>query len=72
MERMFDPVVHVNGPIAVVWTPYDFHVNGNFSHCGIDVFNLVRVGDTWRISSVAYTVQREDCPERVPIDAIRR
>ncbi|MBD0321396.1 MAG: hypothetical protein ICV87_13740, partial [Gemmatimonadetes bacterium] len=36
LERMWSPVVHVQGPLAVVWTPYDFHVDGQFSHCGID------------------------------------
>lgn len=68
MERMFDPVVHVQDHIAVVWTPYDFHVNGNFSHCGTDIFNLIRVSGEWKISSVTYTVEQEGCPERPPLD----
>ncbi len=32
LERMWDATVHVHGPIAVVWTPYDLHRNGQFSH----------------------------------------
>lgn len=71
MERMFDPVVHVGDHIAVVWTPYDFHVNGNFSHCGTDIFNLIRVRGEWKISSVTYTVEQEDCPERPPLGESR-
>lgn len=66
LERMFDPVVHVDDHIAVVWTPYDFHVNGNFSHCGTDIFNLIRVRGDWKIASVTYTVEQEDCPDRPP------
>jgi hypothetical protein len=27
-ERIWDPVVLVHPPIAVVWTPYDFHIDG--------------------------------------------
>lgn len=64
LERMFDPVVHVQDHIAVVWTPYDFHVNGNFSHCGIDVFSLIRDRGDWKISSITYTVEQEECPDR--------
>lgn len=66
LERMFDPVVHVREHIAVVWTPYDFHVNGNFSHCGIDVFSLIRDRGEWRISSISYTIEQDGCPDRPP------
>ncbi len=41
LERLWEPTVLVHGPIAMVWTPYDFHRSGNFSHCGIDAFSLV-------------------------------
>ena len=67
LERMFDPEVHLDDHIAVVWTPYDFHVNGNFSHCGIDIFNLIRVRGAWKIASITYTVEQDDCPERPAI-----
>lgn len=61
LERMWAPVVHVQGPIATVWTPYDFHVDGKFSHCGIDTAHLVRTAEGWRIADFAYTVQRTGC-----------
>lgn len=67
LERMFDPVVRVDGPLAHVWTPYDFWRNGEFSHCGTDSFDLIRTPDGWRISSVTYTLHPEElCPERPP------
>lgn len=61
LERMWDPHVMIQGPLAVVWAPYDFHVDGQFSHCGIDAVSLVRSDDGWRISSIAYTREREGC-----------
>ncbi|WP_419934376.1 nuclear transport factor 2 family protein [Candidatus Palauibacter sp.] len=61
LERMWDPHVMIQGPLAVVWTPYDFHVDGEFSHCGIDAVSLVHTGDGWRISSIAYTRERDGC-----------
>lgn len=45
-----------------LWTPYDFHVDGTRSHCGIDSFTLARTAVGWQISSVEYTVQRRRCP----------
>ena len=35
---MWNPEVRVHGLIATVWTPYNFWIDGKFSHCGIDAF----------------------------------
>jgi hypothetical protein len=61
VERMWEPTVMVHGPIAVVWTPYDFHIDGTFSHCGVDAFSLARSGAGWRIVTITYTVERTGC-----------
>jgi hypothetical protein len=61
LERMWDPKVMVSGRLAAVWAPYDFHLDGKFTHCGIDSFLLVKDRDGWKITSVAYTVQTEAC-----------
>jgi hypothetical protein len=45
----------------VVWTPYDFHIDGEFSHCGIDAFNMVRTDEGWKIASIVWTVERTGC-----------
>src|SRR5256885_3716182 len=39
-ERMWNPEVRIDGGIATLWTPYDFHVGPRFSHCGYDAFQL--------------------------------
>ena len=61
LERMWAPVVQVQGRIASVWTPYDFHIDGRFSHCGIDAITLLRTDAGWRIAGLLYTVQRTGC-----------
>jgi hypothetical protein len=61
LERMWNPVVQLQGPIATVWTPYDFHIDGKFSHCGIDSATLVWTAQGWRIAGLTYTVQRTGC-----------
>jgi len=62
LERFWTPVVHQHGPIATVWAPYDFYLNGQRSHCGVDAFSLVRDATGWRIASILYTVERTGCP----------
>jgi hypothetical protein len=64
LERMFEPLARVSGRIAMVWAPYDFHRDGKFSHCGVDVFTLLKTAAGWRIASLAYTVEPSGCPQR--------
>lgn len=61
LERMWNPKVMLDGNIAVLWAEYDFHRSGKFSHCGIDVVNLLKTGDGWKITSIQYTVQTDGC-----------
>ena len=56
-ERMWNPEVRVHGLIATVWTPYDFWIDGKFSHCGIDAFDLIKAKDGWQIAGGAYTLE---------------
>ena len=62
LERMWNPEIRVSGDIATVWTPYDFYVDRQFSHCGIDAFQVARTRDGWKVVSLFYTVVRERCP----------
>jgi hypothetical protein len=61
LERMWSPVVHIQGSIATVWAPYDFHIDGTFSHCGIDTATLIRTARGWQIAALVYTTQRTGC-----------
>lgn len=61
-ERMFDPEVRISGDLAMVWTPYDFYVGDSLSHCGADVFVLVREDEAWRVTGLSWTRQQPpDC-----------
>ena len=61
-ERSWDETVLIQGNIAVVWTPYDFHVDVVFSHCGIDSFQLIKQDGQWLISNSSWTLETENCP----------
>lgn len=55
--------VEVHQNIAMAWVPYDFYVNNTFSHCGIDVFTLMKTKHGWKIALVAYTVEKTACKD---------
>ncbi len=61
LERMWSPKVMVDGRMATLWAPYDFHRGGKFSHCGVDSVTLVQVEGEWKLASIAYTIKREGC-----------
>jgi hypothetical protein len=56
-ERIWNPEVRVHGPIATMWAPYDFWIDGKYSHCGIDAFDLIKTPDGWKISGGVYTTE---------------
>jgi len=57
-ERGFDPEVRISGPLAMVWLPYDLYLDGEWSHCGVDAFTLLRIDGDWRIASLAWTIEQ--------------
>lgn len=67
-ERYWSPTVLVRGAIAVVWAPYEFWVDGKTSHCGIDVFDFIKIDGEWRVSNSMWTVEPEACDELRPAD----
>lgn len=63
IERMWDPEVRVSGDLAMVWTPYDFYVGEDLSHCGADALLLTRNEDeSWTIIALSWTrLQPPEC-----------
>ncbi len=57
-----EPTVMIRGPIAVVWGEYEFWINGNFSHCGVDAVDLVNIDGDWKIANWMWTVEKDGCP----------
>ncbi|MFN3759705.1 MAG: nuclear transport factor 2 family protein [Algoriphagus aquaeductus] len=62
-ERILDYQVKVDGTLASAWTPYRFYVNGNFSHCGVNSFQLVKMAEGWKIVYIIDTRRKEPCEE---------
>ena len=48
-EQIVFETIKIDGPLAIVWTPYRFIYNGNFSHSGVNMFCLVNLDGQWKI-----------------------
>jgi hypothetical protein len=63
MERWTgEPTILIRGPIAVIWGEYEFWIDGEFSHCGVDSADLVKVEGEWKVANFMWTVEKDDCP----------
>ena len=55
-------VVKVDGPLASVWTSYRFYLGGKLHHCGVNSFQLVRLGGgRWKIQYLIDTRHTDRC-----------
>ena len=60
-ERITFGAIHIDGALASVWTPYQFYYKGNFSHCGVNSFQLVRINGVWKVQYIIDTRRKTDC-----------
>ncbi|MDT8449181.1 MAG: lipocalin-like domain-containing protein [Wenzhouxiangellaceae bacterium] len=68
LERWIgEPTVMIRGPIAVVWGEYEFFINGQRSHCGVDSADVVKVDGQWKVANFMWTVEPDGCPEPPPV-----
>jgi len=62
-ERIHEYDINVDDPLAIAWTPYSFYVDEKFSHCGVNVFKMVKTDGQWKISGITDTRKQTDCEE---------
>jgi hypothetical protein len=48
-ERILNYSIQVDGAMAHIWTPYEFFINGEFSHKGVNAFTLFKENEQWKI-----------------------
>lgn len=60
-ERIRFETVKVDGPLAMAWTPYQFYYKGQFSHCGVNSFQLVRFNGQWKVQYIIDTRRKQGC-----------
>jgi hypothetical protein len=63
-EVLHDVEVRVDGPLAAVWTYYDFFAGDRFSHCGYDAIQLLKLAGEWKIVAIADSRRTADCRQQ--------
>ena len=48
----------IDQEIATAWVPYEFYLNGKFSHKGVDVFIFVKSGNEFKIKTLLYNMHQ--------------
>jgi hypothetical protein len=48
-EQILSYTTQVDGSLGHAWTPYEFYIDGKFSHRGVNAFTLFKEKDQWKI-----------------------
>lgn len=60
-ERIVFTKILIDDGLASVWTDYQFYIGDKFSHCGVNSFQLVKVGNDWKIAHLIDTRRKDNC-----------
>ena len=66
-EQIYDVRAFVDAGIAVVWAPYTFYLDRKFSHCGVNVVDLLRVAGDWKVIQIYDSRRREGCRDPLKV-----
>jgi len=60
-EVMPDPIIAIDGDIAMVWGRYVFKLDGRTVHCGSNHFDLIRRDGVWKIAGITWNQRTTGC-----------
>lgn len=60
-ERLLSYDIKTDGLMAIAWTPYTFYFNEQVSHCGVNVFSLIKRNGHWFIMGITDTRRKKSC-----------
>ena len=63
-ERLSKIDMSIDDNLAIVWAPYQFYIDDEFSHCGVNAFQLVKIDKVWKIIHLVDTRRKDDCAEQ--------
>jgi len=62
-ERAIYNDIKIDGDLASVWAPYKFYLGTQFSHCGVDIIQLSKAKDGWKIIYLVDNSRKDNCPD---------
>jgi hypothetical protein len=60
-EKITSMDIRVDAQLAQVWTDYSFYLNDQFSHCGVNAFQLFKEQSGWKIIQITDTRRKDKC-----------
>lgn len=60
-ERLLKFDIKIDANLAIAWVDYEFWFNGDFSHCGVNSFQLVKTKGQWKIIYLIDSRRRNNC-----------
>lgn len=60
-EEIWNLKISIDGEFAQAWCDYAFYIGKNFSHCGVDAFQLFKTPQGWKIFHLADTRRSKEC-----------
>ena len=60
-EVMPDPIVAIDGDVAMVFGRYVFRIDGATSHCSANHFDMVRRDGVWKIAGITWNQRTTGC-----------
>ena len=60
-ERIEFGDIKIDRPLATVWTPYSFYRGDQFSHCGVNSFQLYKSEEGWKVIYIIDTRRQSAC-----------
>lgn len=62
-ERTYNYQIQSTDRLASVWMDYAFYVGEQFSHCGVNSFQLVKMNEKWKIIYIIDTRKQQGCDD---------
>lgn len=62
-ERLLEFNIQIDGNMANAWVPYEFYLNEQFSHCGVNCFQLFRDSGEWKVIYLIDSRRRASCKD---------
>ncbi len=62
-EKLLDYSIKIDANMANAWIPYEFYLNDEFSHCGVNSFQMINDVGRWKVIYLVDTRRRATCRE---------
>lgn len=63
-EKITFTNIQIDDNLAHVWTDYQFYLDEQFIHCGVNSFQLVKLNQQWQIVHLIDTRRKTNCNEK--------